>query len=179
MAVKCSTVNILGRTPGSIGALARPLSKFPSGVLRAPLTRYAFYGIFLPWHGPLSSPISSRVGGTVFPRMSRSTSMPRCGCWRNWGPALGRLHADTVQGSRHANMKELRIQHAGRPYRVLFAFDPRRCAILLLGGDKTGNARWYDENIPVADKLFEGHLRTLERERTHGREGAKHDKEFQ
>jgi hypothetical protein len=95
------------------------------------------------------------------------------------GPALGRPHADTVQGSRHANMKELRIQHAGRPYRVLFAFDPRRCAILLLGGDKTGNARWYDENIPVADKLFEGHLRTLERERTHGREGAKHDKEFQ
>jgi hypothetical protein len=81
------------------------------------------------------------------------------------GPALGRPHADTVQGPRHANMKELRIQHAGRPYRVLFAFDPRRCAILLLGGDKTGNARWYDENISVADRLFDDHLRTLERER--------------
>ena len=96
-----------------------------------------------------------------------------------FGPETGRPHVDTLKGSDYANMKELRIQHAGRPYRVLFAFDPRRCAILLLGGDKTGNARWYDENIPVADKLFEGHLRTLERERTHGREGAKHDKEFQ
>lgn len=90
------------------------------------------------------------------------------------GPALGRPHADTVRGSRHANMKELRIQHAGRPYRVLFAFDPRRRAILLLGGDKTGNANWYDENIPIADRLYDDHLRAVEREATRGREGAKH-----
>ncbi len=95
------------------------------------------------------------------------------------GPALGRPHVDTVQGSRHANMKELRIQHAGRPYRVLFAFDPRRCAILLLGGDKTGNASWYDENIPIADRLYDDHLRTVECETTRGREGAKHGKELQ
>jgi hypothetical protein len=92
------------------------------------------------------------------------------------GPALGRPHADTVQGSRHANMKELRIQHAGRPYRVLFAFDPRRSAILLLGGDKTGNARWYEENIPIADRLYDDHLRTVERET---RQGAKYGQEFQ
>jgi hypothetical protein len=92
------------------------------------------------------------------------------------GPALGRPHVDTVQGSRHANMKELRIQHAGRPYRVLFAFDPRRSAILLLGGDKTGNARWYEENIPIADRLYDDHLRTVERET---RQGAKHGQEFQ
>ena len=77
------------------------------------------------------------------------------------GPQLGRPHADTVNGSRHVNMKELRIQHAGRPYRVLFAFDPRRSAILLLGGDKTGNPRWYEENIPVADRLLDEHLRAL------------------
>ncbi len=95
------------------------------------------------------------------------------------GPALGRPHADSVQGSRHANMKELRIQHAGRPYRVLFAFDPRRRAILLLGGDKTGNASWYDENIPIADRSFDNHLLTLEREVTQGREGAKHGKKLQ
>lgn len=95
------------------------------------------------------------------------------------GPALGRPHADTVQGSRHANMKELRIQHAGRPYRVLFAFDPRRRAILLLGGDKTGNARWYDENIPIADRLFDDHLRAIEHETRQGRQGAKHGQEFQ
>jgi len=61
-------------------------------------------------------------------------------------------------------MKELIIQHAGRPYRVLFAFDPRRTAILLIGGDKTGNARWYDEFVPVADSLYDEHLIQLRKE---------------
>ena len=60
------------------------------------------------------------------------------------GPALGRPHVDSVKGSKHSNMKELIVQHAGRPYRVLFAFDPRRCAVLLIGGDKTGNKRWWN-----------------------------------
>jgi len=50
-------------------------------------------------------------------------------------------------------MRELRIQHQGRPYRVLYAFDPRRCAILLLGGDKTGDDHWYERHIPLADRL--------------------------
>ena len=54
------------------------------------------------------------------------------------GPALRRPHVGTLAGSRFANMKELRVQHHGRPYRILFAFDPRRVALLLLGGDKTG-----------------------------------------
>ena len=63
------------------------------------------------------------------------------------GPSLPRPHADLVHSWRHANMKELRIQHSGRPYRVLFAFDPRRCAILLIGGDKTGNDRWYEDSF--------------------------------
>ena len=80
------------------------------------------------------------------------------------GPNLGRPHVDTVKESRHPNMKELRIQHAGRPYRVLFAFDPRRSAILLIGGDKAGNARWYEQNIPIADRLFGDHLQKIERE---------------
>jgi hypothetical protein len=79
------------------------------------------------------------------------------------GPALSRPFADVVHSSRHSNMKELVIQHAGRPYRVLFAFDPRRCAILLIGGDKTGNDRWYEEFVPVADKLFDEHLATLKK----------------
>jgi hypothetical protein len=61
-------------------------------------------------------------------------------------------------------MKKLRIQHAGRPYRVLYAFDPRRFAILLVGGDKTGNDRWYEEFVPVADRLFDEHLETLKSE---------------
>lgn len=61
-------------------------------------------------------------------------------------------------------MRELRIQHAGRPYRVLYAFDPRRTAFLLIGGDKTGNNRWYEEFVPRADAIYEQHLRELESE---------------
>jgi hypothetical protein len=61
-------------------------------------------------------------------------------------------------------MKELRIQHHGKPYRALFAFDPRRVAILLIGGDKTGKARWYQECVPVADRLYDEHIETLRQE---------------
>ncbi len=80
------------------------------------------------------------------------------------GVNLPRPHADTLKGSKFPNMKELRIQHQGRPYRVLYAFDPRRCAILLIGGDKTGNPRWYREFIPIADAIFEQHLREIANE---------------
>jgi hypothetical protein len=61
-------------------------------------------------------------------------------------------------------MRELRIQHEGRPYRVLYAFDPRRTAILLIGGDKTGNNRWYEEYVPQADYIYDQHLKELESE---------------
>jgi hypothetical protein len=61
-------------------------------------------------------------------------------------------------------MRELRVQHGGRPLRVLYAFDPRRTAILLLGGDKTGSRRWYEQNVPRADALYGRHLRDLARE---------------
>jgi hypothetical protein len=79
-------------------------------------------------------------------------------------PSLPRPHADLIHSSRHPNMKELRIQHSGRPYRVLFAFDPRRCAILLIGGDKTGNDRWYDVFVPMADALYDKHIETIKSE---------------
>jgi hypothetical protein len=79
------------------------------------------------------------------------------------GPALGRPFVDTVKASRHANMKELRPH--GETLRILFAFDPRRTAILLLGGDKRGRwNRWYAEMIPVADQLYDDHLAELRRE---------------
>ena len=61
------------------------------------------------------------------------------------GPTLRRPLSGSIEGSRYPNMKELVIQHAGSPYRVLYAFDPRRIAILLVGGNKTGNDRWYEE----------------------------------
>lgn len=83
---------------------------------------------------------------------------------RRFGPTPGRPHVDSVASSKHGNMKELRIQHRGRPYRVLFAFDPRRTAILLIGGNKTGRGRWYKEFVPVADRLYDEHLETLRRE---------------
>jgi hypothetical protein len=76
-------------------------------------------------------------------------------------PSLGRPHVDTVRDSRHANMKELRVQHEGRPYRILFAFDPRRSAYLILGGDKTGDANWYKVNIKKADEIYDSHLREI------------------
>lgn len=80
------------------------------------------------------------------------------------GPQLPYPHSSSINGSRHAHMRELRIQHAGRPYRTLYAFDPRRTAILLIGGDKTGNKRWYEEYIPQADRLYDEHLQALEQE---------------
>ena len=61
-------------------------------------------------------------------------------------------------------MRELRAQSRGRPVRVLYAFDPRRTSILLIGGDKTGNDRFYEQHVPVADDLYDTHLRTLRQE---------------
>lgn len=81
------------------------------------------------------------------------------------GPQLGRPYVDAIQGSKHLNMKELRTQHAGRPLRTFFVFDPRRSAILLIGGDKTGDKRFYERMIPVADALYETHLQELREER--------------
>jgi len=71
-------------------------------------------------------------------------------------PALGRPLVDRIQGSRIHHLKELRPGSAGRAeIRILFAFDPTRSALLLLGGDKSGNwRRWYRENIPVAEQLY-------------------------
>ena len=80
------------------------------------------------------------------------------------GPQLPFPHSSDVRGSRFGQMRELRIQHKGEPYRVLYAFDPRRTAILLIGGNKGGNDRWYEEFVPRADKLYEDHLAVLVKE---------------
>ncbi|WP_136089647.1 type II toxin-antitoxin system RelE/ParE family toxin [Auritidibacter ignavus] len=82
------------------------------------------------------------------------------------GPQLGRPIVDSVAGSRHKNMKELRPGSSGRSeLRVLFAFDPERAAIMLIAGDKTGDwKRWYKKHIPLADDLFDEHLARLRRE---------------
>lgn len=80
------------------------------------------------------------------------------------GPHLPFPHSSGIQGSRHSHMRELRVQVGGRPYRSLYAFDPRRIAILLIGGDKTGRDRWYEEFVPKADDLYDEHLEILEQE---------------
>jgi hypothetical protein len=77
------------------------------------------------------------------------------------GPMLGRPHVDTLKGSRIANLKELRVQHEGRPLRILFAFDTRRIGYLILGGDKTGKDDWYREFIPKAEFIYDRHLREI------------------
>jgi hypothetical protein len=61
-------------------------------------------------------------------------------------------------------MRELKIQSEGRPIRVFYAFDPRRSAILLIGGDKTGDGRFHERMLPIADDLYDVHLRELKRE---------------
>lgn len=102
------------------------------------------------WWGSLSDGEQEAIDATVEVLQER-------------GPSLGRPLVDTVYGSRHQNMKELRPP-AGN-IRILFAFDPSRTAILLIGGDKTNQwNHWYDQMIPVADQLYDEHLVIIKKE---------------
>jgi hypothetical protein len=81
---------------------------------------------------------------------------------RERGPQLGRPYVDTLEGSAFTNMKELRVQFRGEPWRVLFAFDPSRAAILLVGGNKQGDKRWYKKHMRIADERLKRHLKRME-----------------
>jgi hypothetical protein len=80
------------------------------------------------------------------------------------GPQLPFPHSSGIVGSRHKHMRELRVQSGGRPIRVFYAFDPRRSAILLIGGDKTGDGRFYARMIPIANAPYDTYLIELEKE---------------
>jgi hypothetical protein len=80
------------------------------------------------------------------------------------GPHLPFPYSSAINNSEHTHMRELRIQHKGKPYRVLYAFDQRRIAILLMGGNKTGSKKWYEKFVPIADKLYKKHLIILKKE---------------
>jgi hypothetical protein len=80
------------------------------------------------------------------------------------GPQLPFPYSLGINGSKHAHMRELRIQSGGRPTRVFYAFDPRRTAILLIGGDKTGNNRFYERLVPIADALYDIYLDEIKKE---------------
>ncbi len=77
------------------------------------------------------------------------------------GVRLGFPHSSAIEGSAYA-LRELRLQSGGRPLRILYAFDPKRQAVLLLGGDKTGKDRFYEEMIPRAERLWKEYLAELE-----------------
>ncbi|MDQ1353558.1 MAG: hypothetical protein QG657_3864 [Acidobacteriota bacterium] len=83
---------------------------------------------------------------------------------KNIGPSLGRPYVDSINESKHKNMKELRVQNKKRLFRIFFAFDPDRKAILLIGGDKRGDKRFYQRLIPIADKLYDQYLEKKETE---------------
>lgn len=78
------------------------------------------------------------------------------------GPHLGRPYVDSLKGTNLPNLKELRIQHRGSPYRAFFAFDPLRQAIVLCAGNKRGDKRFYDRMIPMAEAIYLRHLASLE-----------------
>jgi hypothetical protein len=105
---------------------------------------------FAAWFGDLDEKTQDAINGAVMLLESR-------------GPGLGRPYADSIKTSRHPHMKELRPPRAN--IRVLFAFDPRRAAILLIGGDKSHRWQsWYQEAVPLADRLYDEYLEELRQE---------------
>jgi hypothetical protein len=81
------------------------------------------------------------------------------------GPHLGRPRVDTIKGSDFGNMKELIVQHKGKPWRILFAFDPNQDAVLLVGGCKAGDDRWYKKHVPIADARLRRHISAIKRKK--------------
>ena len=98
-----------------------------------------------------------------FARAAQLEIAALAGLLRQFGPQLRRPHCDTLKGSKHTNMKELRFTLADGEWRIAFAFDPRRQAILLVGGSKSGvsERQFYRDLIRVADARFDAHLKTL------------------
>lgn len=85
------------------------------------------------------------------------------------GPRLGYPHSSGIAGSKFGHMRELRIQHKGEPYRVFYAFDPRRTAVLLVGACKLGDDRFYERMISKADAIYATHIAQLKSERDQSR----------
>ncbi len=80
------------------------------------------------------------------------------------GPQVPFPYSSGLKGSKHDHMRELRVQSGGTPVRIFYAFDPRRSAILLIGGDKTGDKRFYETMIPIADRLYDEFIEELRKE---------------
>src|SRR5262245_26508676 len=120
--------------------------------------------IFIVGHG-LECGVHERIRALV-----DRTGRGHPGCYRpsrspagSLRPTLRFPQSSDVRASRHGNMRELRIQASGDPYRIFYAFDPRRVAILLIGGSKAGETQFYERMIPLADRLYDQHLEELDR----------------
>ena len=81
------------------------------------------------------------------------------------GPSLSFPQSSSIKSSRHRNMRELRSQCEGRPLRTFYAFDPQRRAVLLIGGEKTGDDRFYEVMVPKADKIYDEYLKEIQEEK--------------
>ena len=103
------------------------------------------------WWKELAEAVQEDIAGTVRLLMEQ-------------GPNLAFPYSSKIEGSKHSHMRELRVQSGGRPIRVFYAFDSRRSAILLIGGDKTGDHRFYKTMILTADRLYDAHLAELKKE---------------
>ena len=106
---------------------------------------------FEEWWDPLSEGQQEDLAATVALLME-------------YGPTLPYPYSSGIAISRHSHMRQLRTQSEGEPLRTFFAFDPRRASILLIGGTKTGNDRFYEEYVPIADRLYDDHLSDLRQE---------------
>ena len=109
----------------------------------------------------------------VLPTAVQNELLAQLAVLERFGPDAGRPRVDTLKGSRHANMKELRFDAADGVWRFAFAFDPKRRAAILVGGDKGGKSekRFYRKLITKADKRFDSHLAEIEAEKK--REGKR------
>ena len=110
-------------------------------IIRSVAWEVEFTDEFSRWWGSLTETRQENVAYSV-------------GLLTELGPALGFPHSSKIMGSRHSGMRELRTQSSGRPLRTLYAFDPLRVAILLVGGDKTGDDRWYETFVSLADRIY-------------------------
>lgn len=126
-----------------------------------PLTEYTFDSIIHPMAWEIEGTETFSDWFTGLDDAEKESVIASVDLLEARGTTLGFPHTSSIESSQFGQMRELRVQHKGHPLRVLYAFDPRRVGLLLLGGDKTGNDRWYETLVPQADKLFAEHLAEL------------------
>ena len=114
------------------------------------------------WNVELTDEFGSWYGGLI--EVVQDDIDRMVGLLEAKGPALPFPYSSGIEGSKHAHMRELRVQSGGEPYRVFYAFDPRRTAILLIGGNKAGDDRFNETMTPAADRLYDTYLTEIRRE---------------